>query len=67
MSRFYYADERHPDGKPVGEDVDGVGHAKMYWKLANEEKQTKWLVTFSRDGTRHDFPGVDWEGRRRWE
>lgn len=38
----------------------------MYWKLANEKEQTKWLVTFCRDGTRHDFQGIDYEGHTRW-
>ena len=39
----------------------------MYWDLATEKKQSKWLVTFTTEGGRHDYPGVDFEGNRRWD
>ncbi|KAJ6171987.1 hypothetical protein N7470_001054 [Penicillium chermesinum] len=65
--RFYYTDERHPYSGPTGADVDGCGHADMYWQTANEREQDKWLVSFTKDGTRYEFPGVDFKGKQRWE
>jgi hypothetical protein len=45
--------------------IDAIAHAEMYWKLANEEKQSKWLVTFTKGEGRKDFVGVDFEGNTR--
>ena len=64
--RFYYADERREDGKPAAESVSGTAHGKMYWELANEGKQSKWLVTFTKERGRHDFSGIDYQGKNRW-
>ena len=67
--RFYYADERQSNGLPVG--GDGVGastHADMYWNLAHEERQSQWLVTFTKsDGRvlRKPYEGVDFWGETR--
>lgn len=63
--RFYFADERQPDGKPAALERDGEAHADMYWKLAHEAKQSKWQVTFTKEGGRKDFVGVDFEGGTR--
>jgi hypothetical protein len=37
----------------------------MYWKLAQEEKQSKWLVTFVKGKGRQEFLGVDFDGNTR--
>lgn len=37
----------------------------MYWELAHESKQSKWLVTFTKDEGRRDFVGVDFDGNTR--
>ncbi|KAK4554778.1 hypothetical protein LTR86_008280 [Recurvomyces mirabilis] len=63
--RFYYADERQADGRPANLDRDGVAHAEMYWTLANEEKQSKWQVTFVKGQGRRNFVGVDFNGETR--
>ena len=65
LSRFYYADEREPNGKPVGLSLDGSAHADMYYSLAHEPKQSKWQVTFVKGEGRRDFAGYDWEGETR--
>jgi hypothetical protein len=44
--RFYYADERTEEGKPVGMAVDGEAHAELYLRLASEEKPVEWQQTF---------------------
>ncbi|KAF2731141.1 putative short chain type dehydrogenase [Polyplosphaeria fusca] len=43
--KFYYADERKPDGSPKYR-IDGDAHAKLYWELANGETQGPWMQTF---------------------
>lgn len=63
--RFYFVDERKPDGRPVGLQIDGDAHADMFWTLAHEPKQSKWLVTFTKDGGRQAFAGVDFNGNTR--
>lgn len=40
-------------------------HADMYWALAHEVKQSKWLVTFVKGEGRRAFEGVDFEGGTR--
>jgi hypothetical protein len=37
----------------------------MYWELAQEEKQSKWLVTFTKERGREEFLGVDFDGYTR--
>ena len=64
-ARFYYADERTPDGRPANVNRDGVAHAEMYWQLANEPKQSKWLVNFVKNQGRKEFVGVDFDGETR--
>jgi hypothetical protein len=63
--RFYYADQRAPDGRPANLGRDGDAHADMYWKLAHEPKQTNWLVTFVKGEGRRPFEGVDFDGETR--
>ena len=65
FDRFYYADERLPDGRPAGEGVDGEAHADMYWELAHEAKQSKWLVTFTKGMGRKEYVGVTFDGETR--
>lgn len=54
-----------PDGRPVAEEIDGAAHGEMYWRLANEPKQSKWLVTYTKDEGRKDFVGYDFGGNSR--
>ncbi|CAD6592185.1 MAG: hypothetical protein ASARMPRED_006068 [Alectoria sarmentosa] len=44
--RFYYADERTPDGSIAGRAIDGSAHAEFYVQLAERETQGPWLATF---------------------
>ena len=65
---FYYADERLSDGRPAAPETDGLAHdrdAEMYWILAHEAKQSKWLVTFVKGEGRRDFSGIDFNGESR--
>lgn len=43
--RFYYADERKPDGSPKFQ-IDSDAHASLYWDLAHGERQGPWMQTF---------------------
>ncbi|KAI9703433.1 MAG: hypothetical protein M1820_005906 [Bogoriella megaspora] len=45
--RFFYADERHGDGKFKGAAVDGSAHAEFYAQLANHEN-VPWHATFAK-------------------
>lgn len=44
--RFYYADERKPDGSPGGVNIDGEAHGKLYAELADTQSQGEWQQTF---------------------
>lgn len=44
--RFYFADERQPDGGLSYKGVDGPAHAEMYLKLAEDPEQGPSLHTF---------------------
>jgi len=57
--KFYYADERTPDGGPVNNDVDGPAHAEFFYNLARDPKQGTWLATFVKDKGYVDFTAVD--------
>ncbi|KAK0343151.1 hypothetical protein LTR02_007392 [Friedmanniomyces endolithicus] len=63
--RFYYVDQRQPDGRPAKLNRDGPAHAEMYLQLAQESRQSKWLVTFVKGEGRRDFEGVDFDGETR--
>jgi len=47
--RFFYADERHADGKNKGMALDGVAHGDFYAELANHEENVPWHATFVKD------------------
>ena len=53
------------DGRPAALERDGLAHADMYWELAHEVKQSRWLVTFVKGEGRRAFEGVDFEGGTR--
>ncbi|KAK0264227.1 hypothetical protein LTS09_001705 [Friedmanniomyces endolithicus] len=65
LARFYYADQRQPDGRPASLGRDGSAHAEMYLQLVQESRQSKWLVTFVKGEGRRDFEGVDFDGETR--
>lgn len=44
--RFYYADERKPDGNAVYNAIDGEAHAMHYVELAEGKTQGPWQQTF---------------------
>ncbi|KAI1347862.1 NAD(P)-binding protein [Xylaria sp. FL0043] len=44
--RFFYADERHEDGKAKAAQLDGPAHAEFYAKLAKHEGKVPWNATF---------------------
>lgn len=46
--RFYYADQRKADGTAIYR-VDGEAHARLYWKLAEEQTHGPWMQTFVKD------------------
>jgi hypothetical protein len=49
FTRFFYADERHGDGKLKGGGLDGVAHGEFFAQLANHEKNVPWQATFVKD------------------
>lgn len=53
--RFYFADERTPEGKPVGMKVDGPGAAEEYWNLVERKDQGPWLYSFVKGQGYVDF------------
>ena len=65
LFRFYYADQRQPDGRPANLGRDGPAHADMYLQLAHEPTQSKWLVTFVKGEGRKELLGVDFDGETR--
>ncbi|KAL2815835.1 putative short-chain dehydrogenase [Aspergillus cavernicola] len=47
--KFYYADERKPDGTPAYSNIDGEAHGKFYLELAGSKSQGPWQQTFVKD------------------
>ncbi|KAB2107300.1 hypothetical protein AG0111_0g3677 [Alternaria gaisen] len=48
--RFFYADQREPDGTPMVNGVDGPAHGEFYASLAQRESNdVPWLATFVKD------------------
>jgi hypothetical protein len=45
LDRFYYTDERQPDGG-VSIPVDGPAAAEAYVELAEDKEQRAWNYTF---------------------
>lgn len=54
--RFYYADERTAEGKPVYNDIDGDAHATHFLQLAEGKSQQPWLQTFAKGVGYKKFP-----------
>lgn len=54
-SRFYYADERNPDGSPAYGGIDGEAHGKYYLELSEGESQGPWQQTFVKGAGYKDF------------
>jgi hypothetical protein len=46
FARFFYADERHEDGKLKGMQLDGAAHGQFYEELARQEGSIPWHATF---------------------
>ncbi|KAK1246165.1 hypothetical protein MKX07_005234 [Trichoderma sp. CBMAI-0711] len=44
--KFYYADEREPNGEPAYDKLDAEAHGDYYVKLAEESFQGPWHATF---------------------
>ncbi|KAH0489736.1 hypothetical protein TgHK011_010151 [Trichoderma gracile] len=44
--KFYYADEREPNGEPAYDKLDAEAHGNYYVKLAEESNQGPWYATF---------------------
>ncbi|KAJ4293396.1 hypothetical protein N0V90_008679 [Kalmusia sp. IMI 367209] len=44
--KFYYADERKPDGSPAYNAIDGEAHGKFYAELSESKSQGPWQQTF---------------------
>ncbi|KAF7557727.1 hypothetical protein G7Z17_g417 [Cylindrodendrum hubeiense] len=47
--RFFYADERNPDGKSKGMAVDGAAHGEFYAQLADHVDNVPWHATFVKE------------------
>ena len=45
-TRFYYADERKPNGSAAFKDIDGKAHGEFYAQLAEAKAQGPWQQTF---------------------
>ncbi|EUC40725.1 hypothetical protein COCMIDRAFT_108040 [Bipolaris oryzae ATCC 44560] len=44
--RFFYTDQRQPDGSPMGNVVDGPAHGEFYAQLVQRTNEVPWLATF---------------------
>ncbi|KAL6705882.1 hypothetical protein ACN47E_006342 [Coniothyrium glycines] len=47
--RFFYADERFPDGRSKAQELDGPAHGKFYSQLAEHNGEVPWHATFVKD------------------
>ncbi|KAJ5631676.1 short-chain dehydrogenase [Penicillium longicatenatum] len=47
--KFYYADQRKPDGSSISIAIDGEAHGKFYVQLAEIKSQDDWHQTFVKD------------------
>jgi hypothetical protein len=45
-SRFFYGDERTPEGGPMSPPIGAEAHSEFYLKLATEETDVPWDATF---------------------
>ncbi|PNP55307.1 hypothetical protein THARTR1_04449 [Trichoderma harzianum] len=53
---FYFADERTPEGKAVGNNISGPAHAEVYLQLAEGKVDAPWHTTFVDGKGIVDFP-----------
>ncbi|UKZ75963.1 hypothetical protein TrVFT333_003659 [Trichoderma virens FT-333] len=53
---FYFADERTPEGKAVGNAISGPAHAEVYLQLAEGKVEAPWHTTFVAGKGIVDFP-----------
>ena len=58
LYRFYYADERKPDGGPAFMDISGEAHAEFYIQLAEGKAQGPWQQTFVKGVGYKHFPAA---------
>jgi hypothetical protein len=49
LASFFYADERHENGKLKGGALDGTAHGDFYMQLASHEGNVPWQATFVKD------------------
>ena len=54
--RFYYADERNSEGRPMYKGTTGPAHADLYLKLAEQEERLGWQITFVDGEGIKEFP-----------
>ena len=54
-NRFYYVDERTPQGGPMYDALNGEAHAKIFWELSHLPTQERPIVTFVNGKGRVDF------------
>ncbi|RFU34005.1 hypothetical protein B7463_g2347, partial [Scytalidium lignicola] len=47
--KFYFADERKPDGDPVYSAINGPAHAEFYIQLTEAKTQGPWNATFVKE------------------
>ncbi|KZT25031.1 putative short chain type dehydrogenase [Neolentinus lepideus HHB14362 ss-1] len=57
--KYYYADERTPEGETVKFDNSGDAHGEFYYDLAQDPKQGAWLATFVKGKGYVDFSATD--------
>lgn len=55
--RFFYADQRQPDGSPMGNVVDGPAHGDFYAQLVQRTNEVPWLATFVKGKGHVKFDG----------
>lgn len=55
VNRFYYADERKPDGSAAFA-IDGEAHGKLFAELAEGTTQGPWLQSFVKGVGYKAFP-----------
>ena len=46
LIRFFYADERNPDGRLKGAQLDGPAAGEFYTELATHAGDVPWHATF---------------------
>ncbi|CAD6441271.1 0ef69fec-2fc4-44f8-be79-e7e7f2f6ccaa [Sclerotinia trifoliorum] len=55
--RFYWADERTPEGGMIGYEINGEAHGDFFYELATSEKPLPWDATFVAGKGYVDFHG----------